>query len=80
MASCCEDGNEPSVSIKDGKFIDFLIILLASQEGTFSRRSMAFPQKSYIVLILFCRNLYRTHIYCDNTSVKNHILSLLTVK
>jgi hypothetical protein len=33
VAGSCEHGNEPSGSIKCGEFLDWLSILLASQEG-----------------------------------------------
>jgi hypothetical protein len=33
VASSCEQGNEPSGSIKDGEFHDLLAVLLVSQEG-----------------------------------------------
>jgi hypothetical protein len=33
VAGCCEHGNEPSVSIKCGEFLDWLSILVTSQEG-----------------------------------------------
>jgi hypothetical protein len=33
MAGSCEHGNEPSGSIKDGKFLGYLSVLLANQEG-----------------------------------------------
>lgn len=32
MEGSCEDGNEPLGSIKDGKFFDYLSILIDSQE------------------------------------------------
>jgi hypothetical protein len=33
VAACCEHGNEPSDSIKGRKFLDYLSVLSASQEG-----------------------------------------------
>jgi hypothetical protein len=33
MAGCFEHGNESSVSIRDGEFLDWLSVLLDSQEG-----------------------------------------------
>jgi hypothetical protein len=36
VAGCCEYGDEPSGSIKCGEFLDWLSVLLASQEGLFS--------------------------------------------
>jgi hypothetical protein len=33
VASCCERGDELSVSIKGGEFLDNLCVLLVSQEG-----------------------------------------------
>jgi hypothetical protein len=33
VASSCEHGDEPSGSIKCGEFLDWLSVLLASQEG-----------------------------------------------
>jgi hypothetical protein len=33
VAGSCEHGNEPSGSIKFGEFLDYLSLLLASQEG-----------------------------------------------
>jgi hypothetical protein len=33
VAGSCEHGNEPSGSIKCGEFLDWLSVLLASQEG-----------------------------------------------
>jgi hypothetical protein len=33
VAGSCEHGNEPSGSIKCGEFLDYLSLLLASQEG-----------------------------------------------
>jgi hypothetical protein len=33
VVGSCEDGNEPSDSIKAGEFLDWLSLLLASQEG-----------------------------------------------
>ena len=33
MAGCCECGNEPSGSVKCGKFLELVEALLASQEG-----------------------------------------------
>jgi hypothetical protein len=33
VAGSCEHGNEPSGSIKCGGFLDYLSLLLASQEG-----------------------------------------------
>jgi hypothetical protein len=33
VTGSCEHGNEPSGSIKCGKFLDQLSVLLASQEG-----------------------------------------------
>jgi hypothetical protein len=40
-AGSCEYGNEPSVSIKGGEFLDYLIVLLASQEGLCSMKLVA---------------------------------------
>jgi hypothetical protein len=36
MANSCEHGNEPSGSIKCGEFLDYLSVLLGSQEELFS--------------------------------------------
>jgi hypothetical protein len=33
VAASFEHGNEPSSSIKGGEFLDYLSVLLASQEG-----------------------------------------------
>jgi hypothetical protein len=33
VAGSCKHGNEPSGSIKDGEFFNYLSLLLASQEG-----------------------------------------------
>jgi hypothetical protein len=33
VVGSCEHGNEPSGSIKCGEFLDYLSVLLASQEG-----------------------------------------------
>jgi hypothetical protein len=33
VAGFCEHGNEPFVSIKGGEFLEYLSVLLASQEG-----------------------------------------------
>jgi hypothetical protein len=33
VVGSCEHGNEPSDSIKYGEFLDYLKVLLASQEG-----------------------------------------------
>jgi hypothetical protein len=33
VAGCCEHDDEPSGSIKCGEFLDYLSVLLASQEG-----------------------------------------------
>jgi hypothetical protein len=33
VANSCEQGDEPSCSIKCGEFLDWLSVLLASQEG-----------------------------------------------
>jgi hypothetical protein len=33
VASSCEHSDEPLGSIKCGEFLDYLIVLLASQEG-----------------------------------------------
>jgi hypothetical protein len=36
VAGSCEHGDEPSGSIECGEFLDWLSILLASQEGLYS--------------------------------------------
>jgi hypothetical protein len=50
MASSCEHGNEPSVSIKGGKF-EYLSVLLASQEGFCSMELVNFNCSGYRVSI-----------------------------
>jgi hypothetical protein len=42
VAGFCEHGNEPSVSIKCGEFLDWLSVLLASQEGLCSLEVVSF--------------------------------------
>jgi hypothetical protein len=37
VVSSCEHGDEPSGFIKCGEFLDWLIVLLASQEGLCAR-------------------------------------------
>jgi hypothetical protein len=39
VAGCCEHGDEPSGSIKCGEFLDYLSVLLASQEELCSMES-----------------------------------------
>jgi hypothetical protein len=36
---CCEQGNDPSGSIKGGEFLDQLSVLLASEDGLFPHES-----------------------------------------
>jgi hypothetical protein len=40
VAGFCEHGNEPSGSIKGREFLDWLSVLLASQEGLCSMESV----------------------------------------
>jgi hypothetical protein len=41
VTGSCEHGNEPSGSIKCGEFLDYLRVLLASQEGLCSMESVS---------------------------------------
>jgi hypothetical protein len=47
VAGSCEHGNEPSGSIKCGEFLDYLSVLLASQEGLCSMELVSFILKIY---------------------------------
>jgi hypothetical protein len=42
VAGSCEHGNGPSGSIKCGEFIDYLSVLLASQEGLCSMELVSY--------------------------------------
>jgi hypothetical protein len=42
VAGSCENGNEPSGSIKCGEFLDYLSVLLASQEGLCSMELVSY--------------------------------------
>jgi hypothetical protein len=42
VVGSCEHGNEPSGSIKCGEFLDYLSVLLASQEGLCSMELVSF--------------------------------------
>jgi hypothetical protein len=44
VAGSCEHGNEPSGSIKCGEFLDYLSVLLASQEGLCSMEIVSSKQ------------------------------------
>jgi hypothetical protein len=42
MANSCEHGNESSGSVKCGEFLDYLSVLLGSQEGLCSVELVSF--------------------------------------
>jgi hypothetical protein len=42
VTGSCEDGNEPSGSIKCGEFLDYLNVLLASEEGLCSMELVSY--------------------------------------
>jgi hypothetical protein len=51
VAGSCEHGNEPSVSIKCGEFLDWLSVLLGSQEGLCSMELVSYYN---IILPFLC--------------------------
>jgi hypothetical protein len=53
VAGSCEHGNEPSGSIKCGEFLDYLSVLLASQEG---------PCSMELVIIMNLFNKYKCEV------------------
>jgi hypothetical protein len=48
VAGCCEHGDEPPGSIECGEFLDYLSVLVASQEGLCSMELV-----SYVFLLYF---------------------------
>jgi hypothetical protein len=53
VAGSCEHGNEPSASIKCGEFLDWLSVLLASQEGLCSMELVSWYVKHVDFVICF---------------------------
>jgi hypothetical protein len=45
VVGSCEHGNEPSGTIKSGKFLDYLSVLLASQEGLCSMELVSYTSR-----------------------------------
>jgi hypothetical protein len=45
VAGSCGHGNEPSDTIKCGEFLDWLSVLLASQEGLCSMELVSYKKK-----------------------------------
>jgi hypothetical protein len=60
VAGSCEHDNEPSGSIKCGKFLDWLSVLLASQEGLYSME--------LVILISAIPSYIRLHYIYDRHS------------
>jgi hypothetical protein len=48
VAGSCEHGNEPSIPIKCGEFLDWLRVLLASQEGLCSMELVGVLFRPYL--------------------------------
>jgi hypothetical protein len=52
VVGSCEHGNEPSCSIKCGEFLDYLSVLLASQEGLCSMELVSYLYFDCIFFLL----------------------------
>jgi hypothetical protein len=74
VAGSCEHGNESSGSIKCGEFLDWLSVLLASQEGLCSMELVI-----AIYFFHYCSILVRTQVHSSMYSVLLPYVSCICV-